>query len=145
MRKRWFMLLTLLPLVLILLHGCQKTIRENDVAYISVVVDRIMQGIMESSYEKFSQDLNPTMKNAFDVTAFMNLKTMLDEKVGPYQSKKFCRAFKENKDNRFYTTVIYNAKFARETTAVVITITTEELNGEIKVAGLYFNSPNLRR
>ncbi len=123
---------------------CIKNLSENDVAHVSPMLDNIMGSIKEGNYEKFSSDFNAEMKNALGEVAFVNMKIMLDQKIGEYQTKKFTKAFQTSKNNRTFVTVIYGARFTKESSEVMITVSTENVDGITKVAGLFFNSPNLR-
>jgi len=62
-------------------------------------------------------------------------------KIGDYVSKEFWKA--ESKDQ--YTIVYYNAKFTDEPADVTVKVVFQEINGEMKVPGLWLDSPKLRK
>lgn len=144
MRLRNYTLLVLAFGSAIYLGSCVKALSENDVAYVIPLLDNIIASIRDSNYEMFSRDLNAEMKGALDQNAFAELKFMLDQKLGDYQGRNFTKAIQTKKNDRLYTTVLYTARYTKEPASVVITITTEYIEGQVKIGGLYFNSPSLR-
>ena len=62
--------------------------------------------------------------------------------IGTYEpgSKKLTRTTKESG----YIVMIYNARYTREPEEVIITISLQKIEGEIKIVGSWFNSPKLR-
>lgn len=140
MNKR-FILIALI--FILLLSGCTtKILKESDVeAFSNTLTENVLIGLNEENYTKFSSDFNESMLKGIPEDSFINLLKQIKGKIGEYieGSKKFNAAAKNGK----YITVIYYASFAEEE-SVKITISFENINGEYKIAGLYFDSPKLR-
>ena len=72
---------------------------------------------------------------------FDETNAVIRSKIGDYVSKEFWKA--ESKDQ--YTIVHYKAKFTDEPADVTARAVFQEINGEMKVSGLWFDSPELRK
>jgi hypothetical protein len=70
---------------------------------------------------------------------------MIKEKIGEYISKSLYKAEKiTEKDNEFIS-AYYTAKFSNELEEVYVKVVFSEVDGKKYVAGLWFDSPNLRK
>ena len=72
---------------------------------------------------------------------FDETNTVIRSKIGDYVSKEFWKA--ESKDQ--YTIVYYKAKFTDEPADATVRVVFQEINGEMKVSGLWLDSPELRK
>ena len=108
--------------------------------YADLVTEQILVAMNGSDYASYSEDFDQTMKNAMPEAVFNETNAMITSKIGDYVSKEFWKV--ESKDQ--YTIVHYKAEFTDEPTDVAIRIVFQEINGEMKVSGLWFDSPELR-
>lgn len=86
--------------------------------------------------------MDDTMKKAYTQDTFNSFVSLLQTKIGDYQSKTFAAAAPATENNVTYTKVIYKAKYTKETGDVLITVVFDE---QKKIAGLFFSSPNLAK
>jgi hypothetical protein len=139
--KKFLIFLSVL-FALLLFAGCAKHFTENEVkGFAQPITENLLTGFNEENYARFSQDFDEAMLKGIQESAFANLLSQIKGKIGNYVggSIKFSTAYQQDS----YIVVIYNATFTEETSDVTITISLEQVNGEYKVAGLYFNSPKL--
>ena len=109
--------------------------------YADPVTENILVAMNEGDYAIYSEDFDQTMKNAMTEAVFDETNTVIRSKIGDYVSKEFWKA--ESKDQ--YTIVYYRAKFTDEPADVTVRVVFQEINGEMKVSGLWFDSPELRK
>lgn len=109
--------------------------------YADPVTENILVAMNEGDYAIYSEDFDQTMKNAMTEAVFDETNTVIRSKIGDYVSKEFWKA--ESKDQ--YTIVYYKAKFTDEPADVTVRVVFQEINGEMKVSGLWFDSPELRK
>ena len=109
--------------------------------YTDPVTEQILVAMNENDYVKYTEDFDQTMKNAMTEAVFDETNTVIRSKIGDYITKEFWKA--EGKDQ--YTIVHYNAKFTDEPADVTVKVVFQELNGTMKVSGLWLNSPKLRK
>ncbi|RLG31640.1 hypothetical protein DRO03_00465 [Methanosarcinales archaeon] len=109
--------------------------------YADPVTENILMAMNENDYARYSEDFDQTMKNAMTEAVFDETNAVIRSKIGDYVSKEFWKA--ESKDQ--YTLVYYKAKFTDEPADVTVKVVFQELNGTMKVSGLWLNSPELRK
>ena len=109
--------------------------------YADPITEQILVAMNENDYAKYSEDFDQTMKNAMTEAVFDETNAVIRSKIGDYVSKEFWKA--ESKDQ--YTIVHYKAKFTDEPADVTVRVVFQEINGEMKVSGLWFDSPELRK
>jgi len=109
--------------------------------YSDPVTENILMAMNENDYARYSEDFDQTMKNAMTEAVFDETNAVIRSKIGDYVSKEFWKA--ESKDQ--YTLVYYKAKFTDEPADVTVKVVFQELNGTMKVSGLWLNSPELRK
>ena len=109
--------------------------------YADPVTENILMAMNENDYAMYSEDFDQTMKNAMTEAVFDETNAVIRSKIGDYVSKEFWKA--ESKDQ--YTLVYYKAKFTDERADVTVKVVFQELNGTMKVSGLWLNSPELRK
>ena len=125
--------------------GCAAKLSETDISYAGPMVDNLLAGIKDSNYTEFSKDFTDTMKGALNQDNFDALVTMLQTKIGDYQSRSFSGASATTQNNTNIMVVVYKAKYTKETGDVVITVSFSDNNGIKQIAGFYLNSPNLQK
>jgi hypothetical protein len=109
--------------------------------YADPVTEQILVAMNEDDYAIYSEDFDQTMKNAMSEAVFDETNAVIRSKIGDYVSKEFWKA--ESKDQ--YTIVYYKAKFTDESADVTARVVFQEIGGEMKVSGLWFDSPELRK
>jgi hypothetical protein len=120
-------------------------ITEADVPYSGDMVENLLTGINNKDLAKFSRDLDAMMKGYYTEAAFSDFVNLLETKIGSYESKAFAQASNVTQKGVDYTVVIYSAKYTKESEGVIITVSFSDNNGVKQVAGLFLNSPNLRK
>lgn len=108
--------------------------------YADPITEQILVALNEDYYARYSEDFDQKMKNAMPEAVFNETNAMITSKIGDYVSKEFWKT--ESKGN--YTIVHYKAEFTDEPTDVTIRVVFREIDGEMKVSGLLFDSPDLR-
>ncbi len=109
--------------------------------YADPITEQILVAMNKDDYAMYSEDFDQTMKNAMTESVFVETNAVIKSKIGDYVSKEFWKA--ESKDQ--YTIVHYKAKFTDEPADVIARVVFQEIGGEIKVSGLWFDSPELRK
>ena len=110
-------------------------------AYANPITEGILQAMNNNDYVKYTEHFDEIMKNATPEPVFRQTNTLIKSKVGDYLSKEFWKV----EDKGPYTTVYYKAKFTGEPEDVIVRVVFQEIEGEIYVSGLWFDSPNLRQ
>jgi hypothetical protein len=124
--------------------GCSredKAKTEQLVKSADPVVENILDAVSQGSYEKFSKDLNSEMNSKLDEASFKQLNETVKTKIGSYVSKEFWKTQK----NGNYTLLLYRAKFDKESSNVIVTVTLDPASQDISIAGFFLNSPNLQK
>lgn len=109
-------------------------------AYADPVTENILVAMNENSYTKYSEHFDATMKNALPEAVFHENNALITSKIGTYVSKEFWKVESKNQ----YTTVYYKATFTQEPDDVIVKVVFQEIEGEMKVSGLWLDSPKLR-
>jgi hypothetical protein len=149
-KMKKFCLFILTAVLLLTFTGCSsvkvvKVDEEQVRQYADEMAESILTGIKEDSYEKYSRDFNEIMKKGIPEKSFNESNKMIKDKIGNYESKTFSKAEKIIDKNAEYITVYYNAKFTKEPKDVIVKVVFVETDGKINVAGLWMDSPNLRK
>jgi hypothetical protein len=122
----------------------KSTLSEEQISqlqeYADPITENILQAINEDDYAKFSKNFTSEMKDTIPEDSFLEISAMITSAVGDYISKELTKAAKEGSYFSFY----YKAKFTDEPDDVDVKVVFEKLNGELEVAGLWFDSPKLR-
>lgn len=108
--------------------------------YADPITENILLGMNEVNYTKYSEHFDQTMKNAMSEAVFNETNAIIKSKIGDYVSKEFWKV--ESKDQ--FTIAYYKAKFAQEPEDVIVKVVFQEIMGEMKVSGLWLDSPKLR-
>ncbi|MDI6860870.1 MAG: DUF3887 domain-containing protein [Caldisericia bacterium] len=134
----------ILFLILFLLTSCITKIDVNKVReFADPIVENLLISRNEKDYERYSKDFSDEMKRVVTKEKFLESINLIEGKIGKYivGSKELYAAIKQKN----YIIVTYKAKFTNETSDVIIRIVFEEINGEMKVSGEWFDSPKLRK
>jgi hypothetical protein len=108
--------------------------------YADSVAEGILQSFNSGSYSEFSKNFSETMKGSVPESGFMENRNLIRSEIGEYVSKEFWKSGQEG----LYYNVYYKADFNNEEEKVSVLIIFEEISGEMKVSGLWFDSPKLR-
>jgi len=109
--------------------------------YAAAITDSILQAVNEGNYAQYAERFTEEMKQAATEAAFTEVNTVLKTTIGDYVAKEFRKTEAQGP----YTTVYYKAKFTEEPEDVTVRVVFQEIDGEIYVAGLWFDSPKLRQ
>ena len=109
--------------------------------YADSITENILLGMNGNNYTKYSEHFDQTMKNAMPEAVFIETNTLIKSKIGDYVSKEFWKV--ESKGP--YTIVYYKAKFTDEPEDVIVKVVFQEIMEEMKVSGLWLDSPSLRK
>ncbi|MCK4397969.1 MAG: DUF3887 domain-containing protein [Methanophagales archaeon] len=123
--------------------GCVEK-NQVDVAqvreYADPITENILLGMNEGNYTKYSEHFDQTMKNAMPEAVFNETNALIKSKIGDYILKEFWNV--ESKDQ--FTIAYYKAKFTQEPEDVIVKVIFQGIMGEMKVSGLWLDSPKLR-
>ena len=122
------------------MSACTSEPPKPEPEYAATITESILQAINEDNYAQLSEHFTEEMKSAMPETAFQEAEAMIKDRVGDYVSKVFWKTEEQSP----YTVVDYKAKFTLEPADVIVRFAFEEVNGEIYVSGLWFDSPKLR-
>lgn len=144
-RRDFFRILTVLFFFTLLAAGCTGKTTTNlpEPSYSEQITESVLLAINAGDYSDFSRDFDSTMRKAIPPENFKTQFTdNIQGKIGNYieGSKRFFQASSQAQ----YTTVIYYADYSAEPGAVLVQISFRMVEGNIKVSGLFFNSPKLR-
>ena len=109
--------------------------------YTAAITESILQAVNEGNYAQYAERFTEEMKQAATEAAFAEVNTVLKATIGDYVAKEFWKTEVQG----HYTTVYYKAKFTKEPEDVTVRVVFQEIEGEIYVAGLWFDSPKLRQ
>ena len=130
----------------VMLAGCVEK-NQVDVEpvrnYADPITANILLAMNEDNYAKYSEHFDQTMKNAIPEAVFNETNAVIKSKIGNYVSKECGKS--ERKDQ--YTIVYYKARFTEEPNDVIVKVVFQEIEGEMKVSGLWLDSqksPKLR-
>jgi len=133
-----------LLVALILTFGCAPKVDVEEVrSYADPMTESLLIAMNESNYTKFSKDLDGAMKKAVPESSFPDLISQINGKIGKYVtgSKEFQKAYMTKQ----YINVVYKAQFTEEPEGVTVRVVFVKVNDEMKVTGLWFDSPKLRK
>jgi hypothetical protein len=109
--------------------------------YADPITGNILLAMNEGNYSKYAAHFDQTMKNAMPEAVFNETNAIIKSKIGDYVSKEFWKV----KSKGPYTIVYYKAKFTQEPEDVIVRVVFQEIVGEMKVSGLWLDSPKLRK
>ena len=121
--------------------GVEVADAEQVRGYADPVTENILVAMNENDYAMYSEDFDQTMKNAMTEAVFDETNAVIRSKIGDYVTKEFWKA--ESKGQ--YIIAQYKAKFTDEPAEVTVKVVFQEINGTMKVSGLWLDSPELRK
>lgn len=123
----------------------QGVTTESDVSFAEPMVDNMLAGIKDKNYSQFSHDFTDKMKSVMTEDKFGSLVAMLESKIGDYESKTSGQAANTSHNGEELIVITYTAKYTKESGDVIITVSFSDNYGTKQIAGLNFNSHNLRQ
>jgi len=130
--------ITVLISAALLLAGCQAArpaaLSNEQVAQ---VADNILKAIDAGNYQDFTRDFSDHMKSVFSEAQFDQIRYTLQSTSGGFVSRSAMKL----SNNSGYATYQITCKYEREE----VTVTVVFKIGGVRVEGLFFDSPNLRR
>lgn len=141
---RWAVLMLV---VLALLAGCAagyKTVPADEAQAFAEKVEPITVQLLTalSNHDEagYLRDMDETMRSASSGDKFEQVYQAIIGKIGRYQSHQLDRVL----DKDQYRIVIYKAQFEKDAN-VVVRVVFDMTKDPLKVTGLWFDSPVLRR
>lgn len=141
---RWVLLALV---VLALLAGCAagyKTVPADEAQAFAAKVEPITVGLLTalSNHDEagYLRDMDETMRSVSSGDKFEQLYQTIVGKIGRYQSHQLDRVLDKDK----FRIVIYKAQFEKDAN-VVVRVVFDMTTDPLKVTGLWFDSPVLRR
>ncbi len=108
-------------------------------AYTEPMADTLLAGLIANDYNEFSKDFDEAMLKGIDDNGFADLKSMLDSKIGGYQSREVTGVAEVDEN----ILIVYNAIFEKAPEVTIrFSVSVAEPH---QVTGLWFDSPELRK
>jgi hypothetical protein len=110
--------------------------------FAETAVEEYLVATNNKDFGTFSKDLGKEMEEALPEAEFMKFADQIEGIIGKYVagSKEFVKVEKQSG----YINVIYNTEYTDEPAGVIFTLTLQKVDGVIKIAGSWFNSPKIR-
>jgi hypothetical protein len=107
----------------------------------TLIMDNILQGIYEGDYSLFSRDFAPEMKREQDREKFLQMQKTFQKTLGKLKSITYMGYYSQ------YGSVItlFKGKFAKEKDDVLIKLILGRSGEQVKVTGLWLDSPSLTK
>lgn len=112
--------------------------RDQVMEYAQPASENVLAGLTARDYAQFSRDFTSEMKTGMNEGAFKDLLTMLDSKVGTFQTSDLVTVLRDDK----YTTVVYRLTFTKDN-EVAMRVVFDNAEPH-PISGLWFDSPLLR-
>jgi hypothetical protein len=127
-------------LLAIMAAGClENTEKTHLQKKIDPIAENMLDGIAEKNYTKFSDNFTMLARKALPEPKFYEFDFLILSSVGAPVSKEFVEA----SEGERYTTAIYRVTFENGSEGLVIIALIEE-NGELKVTGVWIDSPTIK-
>ena len=110
--------------------------------FADIAAENYLIAANDQDFDAFSKDLSNEMKELLPEAEFLVFADQIEGLIGNYikGSKKFLKTEKESG----YIAVLYKADYSEEPAGVEVRIVLQKIDGVIKIAGSFFNSPKLR-
>lgn len=128
-------------LLLTIIPGCDQAEPIGAPDYADAIAEGVLQAFSDGDYAAYSEHFDDATKEAISETVFEGTREFIRDRVGDYISKEISQVEKQDAK----TTVTFKAKFSDEPDDVKVTIVFQETDGIVYVAGLWFDSPKLRK
>lgn len=144
MKLKKFIFVLIGSIFIISLVSCSSKIDESSIRkYSDSIMENILISMSDLNYDEFKKDFDTQMDELVpDKTSFINLVMPIQNAVGTYE--KGSLQFVQAKKDKDITSIIYRAKFTKETEPVNISISFKDINSKHKVCNLYFSSPKIK-
>lgn len=106
--------------------------------YAQEPAENLLEGLLARDYEQFSRDFSENMRQGMNEQAFADLLTMLDTKLGTYQTRNLITVLQD--DN--YSTLVYRLIYDMDN-EVSMRVVFDNAEPH-QISGLWFDSPKLR-
>lgn len=136
-------LLVLAVFILILFTGCAPSINISEVKpYADPATENLLIAMNNNNFTEFVKNMDDNMKNALSKANFNELISKVNGTVGNYipNSKRLYQAVNNDK----YITAVYLTKFTNESSEVTVKVVFKDVDGVMKITGLWFDSTKLR-
>jgi hypothetical protein len=100
--------------------------------------ENVLAGLVARDYAQFSRDFSDEMKKGMDEVAFNELISMLDSKLGVFQSSDLVTVLQD--DN--FSTVVYRLTYEKDNEVSMRVVF--DLKEPHLISGIWFDSPELR-
>lgn len=112
--------------------------RDAVLAYAQEPAENLLEGLLARDYAQFSRDFSDDMKQGMNEQAFNDLLSMLDTKLGVYQTNALVTVLQDDK----FTTLVYQLIYEKDNeVSMRVVFDNKEPH---KISGLWFDSPELR-
>jgi hypothetical protein len=145
MRKTLFLLASVVVITLSLvpvIAGCNGKVELNvDKVrqYADPITEEMLQAANSGDYISYCSFFDDTMKAAMTEYLFSTTNTMIKSTIGDYVSKEFWKVETEGDA----LVVYYKADYTLEPADVDVKVVFREIEGEMYVSGIWFESPML--
>ena len=109
--------------------------------YADPAAEEILSALSDGDYEKYTQRFDRTMTAAVTEDVFNQTVDLIKAKIGDYVSKEFWKV----EEQGLNTIAYYKAEFTEEPAGVEVRVVFQKSKEEMKVSGLWFDSPKLRQ
>jgi hypothetical protein len=104
------------------------------VAIADPILDNILAGFKEISYEKYSRDFDATLKKAVSAEKFLKTQKQIAAYYGEYQSRQYLGFLNQGTS----TEVLWKSRFVNTTDDVLMQLTVSKKDDKYLVSGLWF-------
>jgi hypothetical protein len=143
MKRVIFSLMAVILAAAVIVAGCgggtAETAEEPD--YAVPIVEAALKSLSGGDYETYLSLFIEEGQQALTEEAFTQGHQVITGKIGEYRSKTYVREAMESG----YKVLYYEAEFSGETEKVTVKAVFQEEEGEMKLAGFWLDSPNLRK
>jgi len=112
--------------------------QDEVLSYARKPAENLLDGLIARDYAQFSADFTDNMKQGMNEQAFTDLLSMLDTKLGAYQSAELVTVLKEET----YSTLVYRLTYEKDNEVSMRVVF--DLSEPHQISGLWFDSPVLR-
>ncbi len=144
MKLKKFIFVLVGSIFIISLVSCSSKIDKSSIRkYSDSIMENILISMSDLNYDEFKKDFDTQMDELVpDKASFINLVMPIQNAVGTYEKDSL--QFVQAKKDKDITSIIYRAKFTKETEPVNISISFKDINSKHKVCNLYFSSPKIK-
>ena len=125
-----------------LASGCTDNVIDVSQAqrYADPITEEILLALNEGNHAKYCKYFDQTMKQIVTEDVVNQTNSLIKGEIGDYVSKEFLKI----EEQEIHTIVYYKVKYTKEPGDVVVKVVFQEIEGEMYVSGLWFDSLKLR-